>query len=672
MPPVNRVWLIFSLLIIGTHVGAEPRPGRESDALLPYVENVRSLFTTVGNGKFMLLSGGEVTAARLSATDASLWTLPGQPFQGYGQIAALPDGTAFITRSRGYFFAPGLSRGDLVRITGSTPDIASVSLSGDPDPDFFSFFPIIMVMPGGVAVDAERERIYTVHTRRVIPTDPPGEFRINVYDRNLSLLGQRNHVYETAGNYADPYGIFVDAQGFVWVVGYEYPPGLGTKRLFVERHPPNLTEPPLVHWLTLGTDFNGTVVAAGDPRGGVVVASQSGFLHRVDSEGFSASFPQPGFTGGPMAVETDGSLYIGGRSGGNPALTKLTPSNTPAWSPASLTLSADRVIGALWSPAAGTIDVGGMVIIPLAMDSGFLSRYKVGAGSGGRLKEVSPLEQTAHIKSVLATPLTVEVRDAANAALGDIPVAFTLLPPPEISAELFNSEQQTIVATGRAKSDFRLGKLPLEYDARVDCPSCDESAKTVNFRVCGKLPGELYREDEDKPGKTPYIEDFIGGSTLETDRIKTQGCALTAFAMLLNIFRAQYGLTYPESTPGTLNIALTPSAFAPTAKLDFPKATRLFAGTQVKYRDSYDVGDEMTKREVLDQADRSLQLGDPVILKLKSPLGNFAHYVTAIGRCGSRYLILDPYTPTSIEFYDPDNPAFGLDLKGARTFKRGQ
>lgn len=528
-------------------------------------------------------------------------------------------------------------------------------------------------MPGGVAVDAERGKIYTVHTRRVIPADPAGEFRINVYDRDLSLLGQRSHVYETAGNYAEPYGIFVDAQGFVWVVGYEYPPGQGTKRLFVERHPPNLTEPPSVYWLTLGADFNGTVVAAGDPRGGVVVASSSGFLHRVSLEGFSASIPQPGFAGGPMAVETDGSLYIGGRSAGLPALTKLTPSNTPAWSPATLTLNADRVIGALWSPTAGTIDVGGMVIIPLAMDVGFLSRYKQGIGSGGRLVSVSPLEQTAHVNTNLTTPITIEVKDESNLALANVDVDFVMNDFPEgaLGFEFIGKESKTNIL-GRAKTDFKIGNLPLEYDIKADCPSCASGHNSLIFRACGKLPGELYREDEDKQGKTSYIEDFIGGSIDGQDKIKIRGCALTAFAMLLNIFRTQYGLSYPESTPGTLNIALTPGGFAPTAKLDFRRAASLFAGSQVTYRDSYDVGDEMTKREVLDEVDNSLKSGAPVILKLKSPRGNMAHYVTAIGRCGRLYLVLDPFVETSIATYDPEFPLFGLDLLGARTFKRGQ
>lgn len=668
--------MVSSFLLTATMVGAEPRPGRESDVVLPISDTVRAFNTTAAGVKFIVASGGGNGVIRLSATNTIDWTLPTQSVQNYSHVDALPDGTAFALRVRPFFF-PGVSRADLVRLTGTNPDVASVSLSGDPEPDFFNIFPLIAVAPGGVAVDAARERIYTAHTRQVITTESQINIQINVYDRNLSLLRQRSHVFELTGGFGDVYGVFVDAQGFVWVVGLEYPAGPGARRLFVERHPPDLADPPIVQRLTLGAAFSGTLVAAGDPRGGVVVASDSGFIHRASSYAFSASFPQAGFTGGPMAVEADGSLYIGGQSGGLPAFTKLTPSNVPAWSPASISLNPDRIIEALWTPVPGTIDVAGTVAIPLAADEIFLSRYKQGAGTGGRLKAISPLEETAIVNSNLTTPIMIEVKDESNLAKSNVDVGFHqgVVPDAAVGYELIAPELKTN-ALGRAKTGFKIGDLPLEYEIKADCPSCASGHNSIVFRACGVLPVTVYRQNNPKLLSEGGWGDALLDHHPEGAQIKDRGCALTAFTMLLNIFRERYNLSYPDLaagtdyTPGTLNKQLeTVDGFGDDGGVYFKDAAPRSTGGQVQLDLRRDIGTDFSLQDALAKVDQSLAAGNPALLW--KPSGSDAgHYVTVVGRCGTRYIFADPWGEyPAIGFVD--TAINGQEILGIRTFKRG-
>lgn len=675
--------LVF--LAIGASLRAEPLPGRESDLVLPSLPyGVPALITSPVDAKKTILTGGQVV--RIGTEGSIQWMYsPGYFLGGLSQIAEFPDGTVFATSVQGYFFPypPGTGRASIVRLDSSGPASPppSANLSGDGEPLPFPN-PIIGVTPGGVAVDPLNDRVYTVHQRLAI--DPllgtaATDVAVNAYDRSLSLLAQRVHIFEFPDSFIQLAGVFVDSAGFIWVAGVEYPPSPLPRRLFVERHHPNLSGPPIVHRLTLDATFGGTIRAALDPRGGLVIGGErsggnSDYFRRVSSEGFSASFRQPGFAGGPLAVDAEGSLYIAGHEpiGGLPALVKVSSADTHAWGASFITLASDRRIEALWSPSAGTLDVAGTIDIPFpGSDQTFVSRYRQGAGASGRLVAVSDLEQIAGVGTDLTTPVIVEARDAAGMPQGSVAVDFTVAADPPGGQHLISPDTQTNSVTGRAKTGFRVGSVPLEYQLKANCPSCSATDNNVAFQICGKLETALYREDEDKPGKTPYIEDFIGGSKSEFDKIKYSGCALSSFAMLLNIFRTKYGFTYPESTPGTLNTALTPGGFNSTAGLDFTAASELFTGSKVQFSDRLNVSITMSARRVRDAVEKSLSGGDPVLLMLKSPTGRAAHYITAVGRCGSRYVILDPYTVTNMNLYDPDNPPFDLTLKGARIFKRG-
>lgn len=289
------------------------------------------------------------------------------------------------------------------------------------------------------------------------------------------------------------------------------------------------------------------------------------------------------------------------------------------------------------------------------------------------LVAVSDLTISTPVSTQISSPLVVEARNTSNLPLGDVPVEFSITSPvpPGATGFQFVAKENRTNPAGRASTGFLLGNLPLEYNIKADCPSCTGTANSVAFRICGELPGELYRQNENKPGKQDYIRDRLANSNDPNDSIEQRGCALTAYTMLLNIFRSQNNLTYPDSTPGTLNKVLTPAGFDPVARLNLRRATPLFAGTQVQYVGAPKVGLFATVRDVMNAVDDSLKEGNSALIRLKSSTGAAGHTVTAVGRCGNTYRVLDPYTGTHYSFIDLDN-LNGIVILGVRIFKRVQ
>ncbi|MEK7389864.1 MAG: hypothetical protein AAB036_09200, partial [Elusimicrobiota bacterium] len=325
---------------------------------------------------------------------------------------------------------------------------------------------------------------------------------------------------------------------------------------------------------------------------------------------------------------------------------------------------------ALWSPSTGTIDVAGTLTLP-GGNKTFVSRHSRNAGIGGSLVAISDLKDSTTVSTRLASPIVVETRTAPNVSLGNVPVDFSISSAPQRATGFkFLSKDSQTNSFGRASAEFLLGDIPLEYDIKASCPSCVGSSNSVNFRICGKLPGELYRQNKNADGKQDYIGDRLADSDDPSDSIEHRGCTLTAFTMLLNIFRSRYNLSYPESTPGTLNRALTPSGFSPVARLNLRTATPLFTGTQVRYLDGYDVGLFADYRDVMTHVDSSLELGNPALIRLQSSTGALGHFVTVIGRCGNGYWVLDPYTKTNHSFIDLSDLGTKVIL-GVRIFEKG-
>lgn len=688
MSPVRRTVCIASIfLAIGVSLRAEPLPGRESDLVLSsQSDSITALITSPADAKKTLLAEGQVM--RIGADGSVQWTYDRYAFQGgLGQIAAFPDGTVFATSVQGYFFPypPGTMRASVIRLDSSGPSQSppSVDLSGDGQPLPFPN-PIIGVTPGGVAADPLSDRVYTIHQRMqldFLTFAASFDVKVNAYDPSLNLVAQRTHTFEFPGSSVQLSGVFVDSTSFVWVAGVEYPPAPLPRRLFVERYPPNLAGPPIVHRRTLDATFGGSIRAALDPRGGLVVGGErDGFgnldyFRRVSSEGFSASFREPGFAGGPMVVDAEGSLYIGGHEpiGGLPALVKISSSDTQAWGASFVTLASDRRIDALWSPSTGTVDIAGIVNVPFpGNDQVFVSRYRRGAGTSGRLVVVSDLIQTSEVDADLASPLVVEARDAAGAPQGNVVVNFSIssAPADAVGQQLVSTDLQTNSFTGRAKTGFRVGNIPLEYEIKADCPSCGTTSSSVTFRICGKLPVTLLHQD----GET-WSGDLLDHHP-EGLTIGARGCALSAFTMLLNIFRSRYGLPYPESTPGTLNSFLTGpgvNGFDRDANLDFRRATAVRSGSTVRLQSRLFVNTAVDRyrtsaTEVLQAIGDNLSIGNPGLIHVGSG-SDAGHYLTAIGRCGDSYLVADPYTGFNIHAVRVDDP--DITILGARIFTRG-
>lgn len=674
--------LVLGLLSVSSH--AEAPPSRESDLLLPTLTNgIQAIASTPNDPRRSIISGGSVSL--LDQNGSIQWSLSAGFLESYSHISAFPDRTTFVSRLRHALLPlpfppipfPGLTRAYVVRseASGPGPTPPTANLSGDDDPTVP--FPSVGAIPMGVAVDAVRDRVYTAHQRMAL--DFSGalfEERIRAFDGALNPVAEWIIPHEFASSAIQLAGVFTDAEGFVWTAGVETPPGPLTPRLIVARLQPSLEGEPLIHRLTLGAQ-GGTIRAAVDPRGGLILAGErdaagnSDYFRRVSPDGFSPSFRRQGFAGGPLAVDPEGALYLGGRNPLNnaPSIIKLGLDNGPLWSPAHLELPGDRTIQAIAVLAPDTIDVAGTQDVPFpGSDRAFISRYRPGASG---LVAVSDLIQEARVNQELESRLAVEVRDAAGTVQGNIPVDFEITSTPRIGQALISPDQRTDPISGRATAGFRVGNLPLEYEVTAECPSCSGAQNSVVFQICGKLPATLLLQDGQTWSDTK-LDDHSKGLT-----IGERGCALSAYTMLLNIFKAQDNLTYPESTPGTLNEYLTEKAhygFVPDANLDFFTSTKLFTNNQVAFVRRLDVDLDPANyrasvRRVASHIDASLEQGRPALLQVES--GTVAgHFLTVIGRCGSKYLVADPFSGTGYPYIDAEDPN-EITILGARIFKRG-
>lgn len=671
--------LVIVLFLVGANLSAEPLPARQSDFSLPTDGQLVGFASTAAGDKFLInrtfdlppFGGGLLR--RLNAAGQEVWRVDlGAPPLS---IAVSPDETACVIFEKDFLF--GLETQLVMRCvppsgpTGSDPE---VNLPG------FTIFGLGSGIGAGVVIDQARNRVYAMVPS--INFQFGFDALIVAYDRSLNFIAQRPHVFEDGGGPQQFTSISIDSSGNVWTSGVESFAFPLPRKVFIERHPPNLTTAPAILRRTLA-DYSISLKAVGDSRGGVIITGDrddSGnfdTFQRIsaDESGnltFGNIFRIQGYGFGPFAVDLTGSIlaatYVPGT--GTPSITKRGQNDLPSWSPEFLPLPVGRDSTFIQAPVIDTFDVAGTV--SGGAPTTFISRYVPGSASTGKLHAVSPLSIEGGVDQNLSQDITVAVKDDSNVPIGDVAVNFTCQPPAGVSVCGFFDKDSQTNALGLAKTGFEVGNIPLEYLVQVACPSCVENFNSVSFQVCGKLNGKLYFQNFDDPDSEPYIGDFIAGS--EADPIQSLGCALTSYTMLLNIFRDRYGLSYPAATPGTLNKALDWDIdFEPTARLNMHEATPHFTGGQVIYTGSPKVGRFKSVSAVMSEVADSLAQGNPAIIRMGSPSGREGHSVVAIGKCGNDFIVLDPFvnpnTGANFTRINPASPPF--PITGARLFIKG-
>ena len=281
----------------------------------------------------------------------------------------------------------------------------------------------------GVGVDPIRGRVYAAYSFFSI-AQRQDTFAITAFDTALqTVAGPLIHDPGFTGSFLGPDpngGTFVDGNGEVWVVGVRVPPGEPSGELFAAHFGPNLVSAAVTALPSWSAE---EVVAAADPRGGVVVAGDRPvdgnlYLHRVTAGGFGPAFRFDGFDFGPMTVDPSGNLYILGYNPDTfiPAVAKINTSNVLAWDQPgpSLDLPSDFAPGAVSAASSTTFDVAN---IAYGSDPSpvVLLHYQQSTGTAPAnlaLAALSPTSQDATVTKPLAAPLRVKVTEGGTPKQG--------------------------------------------------------------------------------------------------------------------------------------------------------------------------------------------------------------------------------------------------------------
>lgn len=685
--------LVATFFSLSTNLSAEPLPKRTID--YPYTLNgfefpvgfastaEGDTFTTYRTFDFTSPFGAGYIRRRNASGD-SVWpsNFAGPPHA----VAVSPDKTACVIFEKNSLF--GLETQLVLKCiapggpTGSDPE---VNLPG------FSIFGLGSQIGAGVAIDQARDRIYAYFPS--LSFQFGFEVLVVAYDRALNLIAQRKHTL--SGEVQQLTSISVDANGAVWTSGVESFQFPDPRQVFVERYPPNLSTPPTILRRPLA-DFSIMLKAAGDPRGGVVIAGDrdssgnSDTFRRILSDEvggmvFGDLFRIQGYGFGPFTVDAAGAIYASAYAPGTgaPAITKRGPLNLASWSPEFLPLPDGRQATFLHSPTIDTFDVSGTI----DFQNAFVLRYVPGLAASLEMLPVTPLDSLGKpgaigfVSTEIFPRVEVKVRDTSLSPQENVPVTFTNPEAPEhsIGHGLVDPQSQSDI-NGRAKTGFRIGNLPLEYLVKAECPSCVTTANSISFPICGTMPARfgtkmerLFLQNVDDhagfAGEHNWTDEFLDSSIDPQDKIVERGCALTAYVMMLNLMKARHSFSYAESTPYTLNEALKvsrPRAFDASAKLDMAKAALAFTGGQVEMLDpiwTFDVG----RTALFNKVEENLALGNPALLHLQSQ-GVYGHFITVIGRCGTNYRVLDPHTGTGYKELNRND--LSKVVMGARIFKK--
>lgn len=466
-------------------VSAEPLPAIESnitfntsalgifsvDYLVPLPDGSRYL----AGGSF---SGGYVLKLGPSGSLAWSASLPGSMVNG---LAADAAGDAYLAVTD---FSASAARLHKYPAGGGAP--ATVDLPLTPPEE----------LPGaeGVGVDAARGLVYAAYS----VFDGVSQYAVKVaaFDTALALQSVRVHDPGFRDGFIGATakaGLFVDAAGDVWVVGWQTPPDPPEAQLLVLRYGPGLSGGAA---RVLTSPSLEEMAAAVDPRGGVVVSGDRDGdfnlqLRRVTAAGFGAPFREEGFDFGPMAVDGSGALHILGSNPVTfaPSMVKLSTANERAWQPPYLDMTFERSATAVAIPATGKLDVAGIEFDSVTFEPfGFVSRYRQETSSATQfaLSIATGNAQAGTVTKTARIPLTVKVADTAGAAVAGASVTFSMgAAPAGATGHGLTVTITTTASDGTAATILTFGDRVGTYTVSATCSGCTPPG--VNITATAEL-----------------------------------------------------------------------------------------------------------------------------------------------------------------------------------------
>jgi hypothetical protein len=120
------------------------------------------------------------------------------------------------------------------------------------------------------------------------------------------------------------------------------------------------------------------------------------------------------------------------------------------------------------------------------------SMFSVTASSAQPLLSISTGDaQIGVVGSTVTTPLTVLVQTASSVPVAGVTVNFSV---PASSGAAVTPASATTTATGLASTFLKIGGVPADYYVTCHCTNCTQSASTVTFHACGKLPNANFQQ----------------------------------------------------------------------------------------------------------------------------------------------------------------------------------
>lgn len=251
------------------------------------------------------------------------------------------------------------------------------------------------------------------------------------------------------------------------------------------------------------------------------------------------------------------------------------------------------------------------------------------------------------------------VTDISSNPVSGIKVGFLISTYPAGSREYELTKPEDVTdSEGKAETQLKLGDIPAEYGVTAKCDVCIPSS--VTFTCCGKLQNDDFKQFDIKWATDTY------DNTNKT--IKELGCIVTSLATLINYYINEYDLNVATTNPLSLNKYMKENSYYTSEGKVKWSVVQKVSNNQISFVKMVDISTitpVVTTENLIKEINEDLFNKKPVVLKIKG-FNAPSHFVLAVGKCGTRYIISDPGSSQRF-LYDPYDKNYSL--LGIRRFE---
>lgn len=271
-------------------------------------------------------------------------------------------------------------------------------------------------------------------------------------------------------------------------------------------------------------------------------------------------------------------------------------------------------------------------------------------------------EQIVVVSSMTEPMVSLVTISGTTNPANNIAINFTISTyPAGAEGQMLTKSSETTNQQGLADVQLKLGDIPAEYGVTVICPQCVPESSSVTFTCCGRLRTTTYIQGD------PQWGNVVLGSHPPDYLIRQTGCALTSVANLIN-FYAETDTSIVRTNPLILNqLFISSNVYDAADDIQWGRIPSVIGN--IRLVGVMNVGAKYSRTDLVNVINEYLFERLPVILYTRRSTGR-DHFMLAVGRCGDRYIVVDPSPPAgenAVRRYDPyDND---LLLMGVRLYE---